>query len=131
MGVGSLAGLLPFGNNNKTVEVLGNNEIIPIIRKTPVIFGLCATDPSIRLNNYLDHIVQEGFSGVVNYPTVGLIDGNFRNHIEADGFGIDKEIEALSIARQKDIFTIGFAFTDKQAKTFEKAISKAFVFCAF
>lgn len=115
MGIGSLAGFLPFANSNHLVMTFGAQEILPLTSKIPVIFGLCASDPTIDVPAYLDTIKAKGFSGVVNYPTVGLIDGRFREALEENGLGYEREVEAIACAHVKDIFTIAFVFDTEQA----------------
>ena len=117
MGIGSLAGFLPFANSNHMVMAFGEQEILPLASKLPIVFGLCATDPTIDVSSYLDTIKAKGFSGVVNYPTVGLIDGHFREALEEANLGYDKEVEAIALAHRKDIFTIAFVFNPEQADT--------------
>lgn len=128
MGVGSVAGFMPFANSNKMVEEFATREIIPIVPQIPVIFGLCATDPTLNLDCYLDKLMSLGFSGVNNYPSVGLIDGQFKEAIEEEGYGYNLEVAAIAKAHQKDIFTIAFVFDVEQAK--KMAAAKADVVCA-
>lgn len=116
MGLGSIAGLLPFANCNQLVMQFGSREIIPIVKNIPVFFGLCATDPTIDLDKYIEEIHLNGFSGINNYPSVGMIDGQFREAIEEDGLSYDREVEAIRIANRKDIFSIAFVFDEMQAK---------------
>lgn len=115
MGRSSLAGYLPFGNSNHMVMGLGREEILPQAGQVPVIFGLCANDPMIRLEAYIEEIKGCGFMGVNNYPSVGLIDGEFRKSIEAAGLGYQNEVEAIRIAHQKGLFTVAFVFDEHQA----------------
>ncbi len=121
MGLGSIAGLLPFANSNKMVMEFGSREIIPIVSDIPVIFGLCATDPTIYLPEYLDKIKAAGFHGVNNYPSVGLFEGHFREALEEEGFGYSKEVEAIALAHQKNMFTVAFVFDVDQAKEMARA----------
>ena len=116
MGVGSVAGLMPFANSNKMVMEFGSHEIIPIANHIPVIFGLCATDPNIRMPYYLDQIKNAGFSGINNYPSVGIFEGQFREAIEENGFSYNQEVEAIDLAHKKDMFTVAFVFDVEQAK---------------
>ncbi|MDP2814106.1 MAG: phosphoenolpyruvate hydrolase family protein, partial [Erysipelotrichaceae bacterium] len=110
MGVGSLAGLLPFANSNQMVMDFGSKEIIPVVKNTPVIFGLCATDPTIDLERFIDQIISHGFSGINNYPSVGIIGGLLREALEEEGMSFQREVEAISIASKKGVFTIAFVF---------------------
>ena len=121
MGVSSTACMLPFANSNSLVMQFGSKEIIPLVREVPVIFGLCATDPNLKLNSFLDEIKNNGFSGINNFPTVGLIDGLFREALEEQGISFDKEVEAIRIAREKDIFTVAFVFDKYQAEKMAEA----------
>lgn len=116
MGLGSIAGLLPFANCNQLVMEFGSREIIPAVKEIPVFFGLCATDPTIDLDKYIEEIHAKGFSGINNYPSVGMIDGLFREAIEEEGLSYDREVEAIRIANRKNIFTIAFVFDEVQAK---------------
>ncbi len=115
MGIGSLAGWMPFSNSNELVMEFGSREIIPIIKNIPVIFGINATDPTINLEEYIDLIKSKGFSGINNFPTVGMLEGKFREALENEGISFDKEVEAIKIAHEKNLFTIAFVFDEKQA----------------
>src|SRR5687768_18469117 len=103
-GRGSLAGLLPYGDANAiVVEMAG--EVLPIVRETPVLAGVCGTDPFRLMPVFLRQLLELGFSGVQNFPTVGLIDGVFRANLEATGMGYDKEIAMIGLAHELDLFT--------------------------
>lgn len=115
MGIGSLAGWMPFSNSNELVMEFGSREIIPIIKNIPVIFGINATDPTINLEKYIDLIKKKGFSGINNFPTIGMFEGKFREALEKDGINFHKEVEAIRIANEKNLFTIAFVFDEKQA----------------
>ncbi|MFC9539973.1 phosphoenolpyruvate hydrolase family protein [Lysinibacillus sp. NPDC056959] len=115
MGVSSLAGFLPYANSNDVVMGFACKEIIPTIKKIPVCFGLCATDPTIELDSYIDLIQKKGFAGINNYPSIGLIDGLFREALEEQGITYEKEIEAIRIASEKGLFTVAFVFNEEQA----------------
>jgi predicted TIM-barrel enzyme/AraC-like DNA-binding protein len=121
MGVGSLAGLLPFANSNQMVMDFGSKEIIPVVKNTPVIFGLCATDPTIDLERFIDKIIENGFSGINNYPSVGIIGGVLREALEEEGMSFQREVEAISIASKKGLFTIAFVFNAEQAQMMVEA----------
>ncbi|SDF58090.1 phosphoenolpyruvate hydrolase family protein [Sporomusa acidovorans] len=121
MGQSSLAGWLPFANCNEMVIDFGTREIIPVAKEIPVIFGLNATDPTIELDEYIDLISAQGFSGINNFPTVGMIDGQFREALEEDGISFEREIEAIRIAHNKNLFTLAFVFDARQAKEMLKA----------
>jgi predicted TIM-barrel enzyme/AraC-like DNA-binding protein len=115
MGQTSLAGWLAFANSNEMVMEFGLREIIPVARDIPVIFGLNATDPTIDLNRYIDQISGQGFSGINNFPTVGMLDGKFREALDEEGLSFEKEIEAVRIAHSKKLFAIAFVFDAQQA----------------
>lgn len=115
MGLGSIAGLMPFANCNDMVMEFGAREILSVVGDAPVIFGFCGTDPTIELSSYLDKIHRSGFSGIINYPTLGLIDGQFREALEEDGISYLQEVEAVRMAHEKNMFTIAFVFNAEQA----------------
>lgn len=121
MGVSSLAGFLPCENSNRLVMDFASKELIPVVRKIPVIFGLCASDPSIKVDSYLDLIREKGFAGINNFPSIGLIDGVFREALEEQGFTYEKEIEAIRLASEKGLFTVAFVFNEEQAVKMLKA----------
>ena len=101
-GRGSLAGLLPYGDANEIVVDMAR-EVLPVVRDTPVLAGVCGTDPFRLMPVFLDELKRIGFSGVQNFPTVGLYDGNFRVNLEETGMGYDLEIELIRLARQRDL----------------------------
>lgn len=119
-GRGSLAGLLPYGDANGIVVEMAA-EVLPVARKTPVLAGICGTDPFRLMDVFIKQLKEIGFSGVQNFPTVGLIDGSFRANLEGTGMGYDKEIEAIAIAHQMDFFTSPYVFDVEQAKEMAKA----------
>ncbi|MGE5542050.1 MAG: phosphoenolpyruvate hydrolase family protein, partial [Bacillota bacterium] len=108
-GNGSLAGLMPYGNANDIVIQLAD-RVFPQIKEAPMIAGICGSDPTREMKPYLKHLWDLGFSGIMNFPTVGLIDGRFRRELEDTGMGYGKEIEALKLASQLGFFTLGYAF---------------------
>ncbi|WFD11855.1 phosphoenolpyruvate hydrolase family protein [Tepidibacter hydrothermalis] len=116
MGRSSLGGFLPFCNSNDMVMDFASKEIIPLIKNMPIIFGLNATDPTKNMESYIDKIKNMGFSGINNYPTVGLIDSQFREALEEDGCNYLMEVEAIRIAHKKDMFTVAFVFNEIQAE---------------
>lgn len=115
MGLGSIAGLMPYANSNEMVMEYGSREILSVVGDKPVVFGLCGTDPTIELSSYLDTIQSSGFSGIINYPTVGLIDGQFREALEEEGMSYLLEVEAVRLAHEMDMFTMAFVFNAEQA----------------
>lgn len=114
-GVSSLAGYLPVANSNDIVMNFASREIIPAIKKIPVVFGLSATDPMFNLENYINIIKKKGFAGINNYPTIGLIDGSFRDALETQGITYEREVEAIKIAGAQGLFTVAFVFNVDQA----------------
>lgn len=116
MGMGSLAAYLPFANSNQMVMDIGLREVKRQVQEQPLIFGLHATDPMIDLEKYIEKIQQAGFDGINNYPTVGLIDGEYRSLLEVNGIKFEKEVEAIRIASEKGMFTIAFVFDENQTQ---------------
>lgn len=119
-GNGSLAGLLPYDDANQIVIDLAN-RIFPQIKEAPMIAGICGTDPTREMRPYLKHLKELGFSAVMNFPTVGLIDGRFRKELEDTGMGYSKEIEVLKMASELGLFTLGYAFNPEEAILVGKA----------
>ncbi len=119
-GRGSLAGLLAYGDANAIVVEMAA-EVLPVVKNTPVLAGVNGTDPFRLFPVFLKQLKEIGFSGVQNFPTVGLIDGNFRANLEGTGMGYDKEIEAIAIAHQLDLFTSPYVFDPEQAKAMAQA----------
>ena len=115
MGLTSLAGLMPFTNSNALVMDFGSRELVPSLR-IPVIFGLNATDPTLLLETFLRRIKASGFAGVNNYPTVGLIDGRYRQALEDQGMTFDQEVESIRLARRAGLFTVAFVFDVQQTE---------------
>ena len=128
MGRSSLAGFLPFNNSNQMVMEFASKEIQPVIKKIPIFFGLNATDPTIDLERYIDQLKDRGFVGINNFPTVGLIDGQYREALEEMGFSYDLEVEAIRIAHKKELFTVAFVFDETQAK--DMVTAGADIICA-
>lgn len=119
-GRGSLAGLMPYGDANGIVVEMAA-EVLPVVKDTPVLAGVCGTDPFRLMPVFLKQLKEMGFSGVQNFPTVGLIDGNLRANLEATGMGYDKEIEAIHIAHELDMLTTPYVFDAEQAKAMAEA----------
>lgn len=118
-GRGSLAGLLPYGDANQIVVEMAS-EVLPVVKNTPVLAGVCGTDPFRLMPVFLKQLRETGFSGVQNFPTVGLIDGNFRANLEATGMGYNKEIEMIRLAHEMDLFTSPYVFDADQAREMAK-----------
>jgi predicted TIM-barrel enzyme len=114
-GRGSLSGLLAYGNANDVVMDMAK-EVLPVVKKTPVLAGVNGTDPFCVFDTFLDNIAAVGFSGVQNFPTVGLIDGNFRKNLEETGITYAMEVEMVRLAHEKDLLTTPYVFDAQQAK---------------
>lgn len=119
-GRGSLAGLMPYGDANGIVVEMAS-EVLPVVKNTPVLAGVCGTDPFRLMPVFLKQLKDIGFDGVQNFPTVGLIDGTFRDNIEATGMGYDKEIEMVRLAHELDMFTSPYVFDEDQARAMAEA----------
>ena len=113
-GRGSLAGLLPYGNANDIVKEMAN-EVLTAVRHTPVLAGVCATDPFLLRDKFLRELKDMGFAGIQNFPTVGLIDGNFRANLEETGMGFALEVECIGAAHELELLTTPYAFNAEQA----------------
>ncbi|WP_024506835.1 phosphoenolpyruvate hydrolase family protein [Bradyrhizobium sp. ARR65] len=113
-GRGSLAGLMPYGDANAIVVEMAA-EVLPIVTKTPVLAGVNGTDPFRDMDLFLDQLKALGFSGVQNFPTVGLIDGTFRANLEETGMSYALEIEMIAKAHEKNMLTTPYVFTEKEA----------------
>lgn len=119
-GRGSLAGLLAYGNANDIVMDM-SREVLPVVRSTPVIAGVNGTDPFCNFDWFLDQIKAVGFSGIQNFPTVGLIDGTFRANLEETGMGYGLEVDMVERARAKDLLTTPYVFKPSDAVDMAKA----------
>ncbi|WP_288902868.1 phosphoenolpyruvate hydrolase family protein [uncultured Sneathiella sp.] len=113
-GRGSLSGLLAYGNANEIVMEMAQ-EVLPVVKHTPVLAGVNGTDPFCQFDNYLDQVKAIGFSGVQNFPTVGLIDGTFRANLEETGMSYSQEVELIRLAHEKDMFTTPYVFCEEEA----------------
>lgn len=113
-GRGSLAGMMPYGDANGIVVEMAA-EVLPVVKDVPVLAGVCGTDPFRLMPVFLRQVKEMGFSGVQNFPTVGLIDGVFRQNLEATGMGFDKEVEMIRLAHELDLFTSPYVFTPEEA----------------
>ena len=119
-GRGSLAGCMPYGDANGIVlEMAG--EVLTIVQDTPVLAGVCGTDPTRLMKVFLEQVRAAGFSGVQNFPTVGLCDGQFRANLEETGMGYDLEVQTIRLAREMDLFTTPYAFNAEEARAMTKA----------
>lgn len=119
-GRGSLAGLLSYGDANQIVVEMGA-EVLPVVKHTPVLAGVCGTDPFRLMDVFLRQLKDSGFAGVQNFPTVGLIDGVFRANLEETGMGYDLEVEMIRQAHELDLLTTPYVFDEEQAIKMAKA----------
>jgi len=113
-GRGSLAGMLAYGDSNQIVVEMAS-EVLPVVKHTPVLAGVNGTDPFRDMDVFLDELKRIGFSGVQNFPTVGLIDGNFRANLEETGMSYQLEIEMIAKAHEKDMLTTPYVFNETEA----------------
>ena len=119
-GRGSLAGLLAYGDANAIVVDMAR-EVLPVVERTPVLAGVNATDPFRDMDVFLDELKRIGFSGVQNFPTVGLIDGTFRANLEETGMSYALEVDMIALARAKDMLTTPYVFSQDDATAMAKA----------
>ncbi|WP_114948955.1 phosphoenolpyruvate hydrolase family protein [Microvirga calopogonii] len=119
-GRGSLAGVLAYGNANDIVMEMAR-EVLPVVSHTPVLAGVNGTDPFCNFDHFLDQVKAVGFSGIQNFPTVGLIDGVFRSNLEETGMSYDLEVDVVRLARSKDLLTTPYVFDIDQARMMAKA----------
>lgn len=114
-GRGSLAGLMPYGDANSVVMEMAG-EVLPVVRNTPVLAGVCASDPFRLMDRFLDEVKAAGFAGVQNFPTVGLIDGVFRQNLEETGMSYALEVDMIAAAHKKDLLTTPYVFSAEDAR---------------
>lgn len=114
-GHSSMCGLLPLGDANQIVMEMGEREILPVVEHTPVIAGVNGTDPTREMARFLPQVAEAGFSGVNNFPTVGLFDGRIRQELELSGLGFEREVELIDTAHRLGLFTIVYVFTPDEA----------------
>lgn len=119
-GRGSLAGLMPYGNANQIVREMAH-EVITAVKHTPVLAGVCATDPFMMRDVFLQELKTLGFAGIQNFPTVGLIDGTFRANLEETGMGFGLEVDCIGAANRMDLLTTPYAFDAEQARALTEA----------
>jgi predicted TIM-barrel enzyme len=119
-GHGSLAGLLPYGDANAIVMEMAS-EVLPVVKQTPVIAGVCGTDPMRLMPKFLGELKSIGFAGVQNFPTVGLIDGVFRANLEETNMGYDREVEMIQLAHELDLLTTPYVFNTEDTSLMTKA----------
>jgi predicted TIM-barrel enzyme len=119
-GRGSLAGLMPYGDANAIVVEMAA-EVLPVVKQTPVLAGVCGTDPFRLMPVFLRQLKEIGFSGVQNVPTVGLMDGTYRQGLEETGMGYDLEVEMIRAAGELDLLTAPYVFTPDEARSMAAA----------
>ena len=119
-GRGSLAGLMPYGDANAIVMEMAG-EVLPVVAHTPVLAGVCGTDPFRLMDVYLRDLKGLGFSGVQNFPTVGLIDGIFRMNLEETGMGYEREVDMIARAHKLDLLTCPYVFNEEDARAMARA----------
>ncbi len=119
-GRGSLAGMMPYGDANAIVMEMAR-EVLPIVQHTPVLAGVCGTDPFRVMRLFLEDVRRAGFSGVQNFPTVGLIDGVFRQNLEETDMGFGKEVDMIRLAHELDLLTTPYAFNADEARDMAQA----------
>ncbi len=119
-GRSSMAGVMPFGDANAIVVEMAS-EVLPVVKNVPVLAGVCGTDPFRLMPQFLDQIKAMGFSGVQNFPTVGLIDGMFRQNLEETGIGYELEVELIRLARERDLLTSPYCFNPEEAAAMAEA----------
>ncbi|MGZ4605344.1 MAG: phosphoenolpyruvate hydrolase family protein [Blastococcus sp.] len=119
-GRGSLAGLMPCGDANAIVMEMAG-EVLPVVRNTPVLAGVCGTDPFRLMDRFLDQVAAAGFAGVQNFPTVGLIDGVFRANLEETGMSYAQEVEMIRLAAERGLLTSPYVFDVESAEAMTRA----------
>ncbi|MCU1615658.1 MAG: hypothetical protein JWO98_3198, partial [Frankiales bacterium] len=119
-GRGSLAGMMPYGDANAIVMEMAG-EVLPVVDHTPVLAGVCGTDPFRLMDRFLDQVAGAGFAGVQNFPTVGLIDGMFRANLEETGMGYGLEVEMIRLAAERGLLTAPYVFDVESAEAMTDA----------
>ena len=119
-GRGSLSGLMPYGDANAIVLDM-SREVLPVVKETPVLAGVCATDPFRLVSVFLKEIDRIGFSGVQNFPTVGLIDGTLRQNLEETGMGFGMEVDMIRLAHEMGLLTTPYCFNEEEARAMASA----------
>jgi predicted TIM-barrel enzyme len=119
-GRGSLAGLLPYGDANAIVMEMAG-EVLPVVDHTPVLAGVCGTDPFRLMRNFLRDVEEAGFAGVQNFPTVGLFDGTFRANLEETGMGYQLEVDMIRLASERGLLTAPYVFDVASAEAMARA----------
>ncbi len=120
-GMPSIAGLLPYGNANDIVLELGERHVLPAVRQTPVLAGVCGTDPTRDMRRFLGQILEAGFSGVINYPTVARFEGTVRRDLESVGLGFARETEMIAMAREIGLYTTCYVRNPDESRQMAEA----------
>jgi predicted TIM-barrel enzyme len=120
-GLSSMAGYLSIADANAVTLELGKRDIIPVVKNTPVMAGLLGADPTRNMEYFLDEVIAAGFSGILNCPTLALVDGNFRKVLEETGVSFNKEIDMIAIAHRKGLYTKAFVTTPEEAQKMVEA----------
>lgn len=120
-GHSSVAGLMAYGDANQIVYEMGDREVLPVVKHKPVVAGVNGTDPTRQMDRFLRQLDELGFSGVINFPTVGLIDGRIRAELEATGLGFEREVEMIRLARRRSLFTMVYVFTSDEGRLMAEA----------
>ncbi len=126
-GHGSLAGVLAFGDANAIVKEMGERDVLPVVRDTPVVAGIMGTDPMRQMDYLLRELDSLGFSGINNFPTVGLIDGRFRMELERTNMGFGKEVDAIRLAHAMGFFTVVYVFNPGESTAMAEAGADAII----
>jgi predicted TIM-barrel enzyme len=120
-GLPSIAGLMPYGNANDIVLELGERHVFPAVKRTPVLAGVCGTDPTRDMRRFLQQLREVGFSGVINYPTIIRFDGGIRRDLESVGLGFARELEMIAAARELDLYTTCYVRTPEESRQMAEA----------
>lgn len=120
-GLPSFVGNLPVGDANALMLEMGDRNILPVMHSTPVIGGAYAIDPTRRIANVLDAMQRTGYSGVINFPSVGRLDGQFRQELESAGYGFQREVEMIRLARDREMFSLAYVFNPDEAERMAEA----------
>jgi predicted TIM-barrel enzyme len=120
-GLPSICGLMPYGNANEIVLELGERHVLPAVKETPVIAGVCGTDPTRDMRKFLVELWDAGFSGVINYPTIIRFDGNIRRDFESIGLGFVREVEMIALAREVGLYTTCYVRTPDESRQMAEA----------
>lgn len=119
-GRGALSGLLAYGDANELIQQIGQ-DVLPLVKKTPVLAGVCGTDPFRVMDIFLEKLKEQGWSGIQNFPTVGIVDGKFRVNLEETGMGYTMEVEMIRKAHELELLTCPFVFDPEQAAAMAEA----------